>query len=106
MNDHKTVEVEKKIASHLITALLNADYSLEVYDGEDTVCKRTIAKKEILKTMFSTGSDYLFVYKVGEKARFGWVRLVYGNGCDVISDYTINLDKVMHKAEDYASKFE
>lgn len=38
--------------------------------------------------------------------RDGWIRLVYGNGGDVISDYTTNLDETtMERASELADRF-
>ena len=52
-----------------------------------------------------TDDDYLFVYKAGQSERFGWVRFVYGNdGYDVISDYTINLEKTLKGVNVFAER--
>lgn len=54
----------------------------------------------------------LFVYAVesgGEKPMDGynyWVRLVPGNGTDVIVDYTTNLEKTLKPVNDFAEQFQ
>jgi len=30
----------------------------------------------------------------------GWVKLVYGNGEDILSDYTTNLEELIHSIDD------
>lgn len=54
----------------------------------------------------------LFVYAVeggGKMPKGGfkyWVRLVPGNGPDVISDYTTNLETILKPVNDFAKQFE
>lgn len=54
----------------------------------------------------------LFVYAAedgGEMPKGGynyWVRLVAGNGADVISDYTTNLETVLKPVNDFAKQFQ
>ena len=53
----------------------------------------------------------LFLYAAedgGEKPEGGysyWVRLVLGNGTDVIVDYTTNLENTLKPANDFAAQF-
>jgi hypothetical protein len=53
----------------------------------------------------------LFIYAAedgGEKPEDGykfWVRLVPGNGADVIVDYTTNLENTLKPANDFAAQF-
>jgi hypothetical protein len=45
---------------------------------------------KIFSAMSTTDEDYLIVYKDGKPK---WIRLIYGNGADVISDYLVSLEE-------------
>ena len=90
-------EVEQTIARAVVDALLAADYSLGVNDGDDIVVHHSRSRAAILATLFNTDEDYLYVYrKTGDqkdKRPDCWVRFVYGNdGWDVVCDYTVALE--------------
>ena len=86
-------KIEQTIARAVVDALLAAGFALGVYDGEDIVIYHSTSKAAILKALFDTDEDYLYVYE-GTDLHRGWVRFVYGNdGWDVISDYTVNLEQ-------------
>lgn len=94
-------EVERKIVESVLDALLAAGFQISIDNsdnsGKEYEIERSTDKKAILKAMFLTDDEYLFVDKVSVKEvqeNFGWVWFVYGNdGWDVISDYTVNLEK-------------
>lgn len=100
-------EVERKIAAAVIDGALAAGYSITVFDGEDETVKRSKDKDEILKAMYTTDEDYLFIYEApAPDKKIGWVRFVYGNdGYDVVNDYTTNLDSMMAKANEIAEYY-
>jgi hypothetical protein len=92
--------VEREISTAVVDALLNEGFALSVDygDGESAVFS---SKALILKAMFQGDEDRLYVYRSpvgsGDKP-VAWVYLVYGNdGWDVISDYTVNLEKFIGK---------
>jgi hypothetical protein len=86
--------VEKEICTEIVKSLLIAGFSISVDNGGDSATKPRVASGPILKAMFLTDEDRLFVYKDGQSDWAGWVYLVYGNdGWDVLSDYTVNLEK-------------
>lgn len=85
----KTHEIEQKIAKQIITDAIAAGYLISVDDGGEVVIKRSRNKAEIVAAMFSTDSDTLTIRKA-DGTRVGAIFLVYGNGADVISDYTDN----------------
>jgi hypothetical protein len=100
------IRIEQKIARFTVRALLRAGFVLSVYDGEEITVSQSSDAAAICNAMFTTDEDYLYVYKPGEKVRFGWVRFVYGNdGYDVICDYTTNLDPQMDAVNEYANAF-
>lgn len=99
-------EIERRICNRVIQDLLGQGYSLGVNDGEETVVTHCTDQTKIAEAMFSTDEDYLLVYQPGKDRHFGWVRLIYGNGCDVVSDYTINLEPHLEAANKYADSLE
>jgi hypothetical protein len=100
--------IEQTIALTAAQALLDAGYTLGVNDGEEVTIHHSKDLDAIQAALFTTDEDYLYVYRHsaghiysdlrGEKHEDTrpdfWVRLVYGNdGWDVISDYSIALEK-------------
>jgi hypothetical protein len=89
----KRQKVEKAICTKVVDVLLAAGYSLGVNDGDDITIHHSTDRKAILKALFTTDEDYLYIYEQDsnvEDIRWPdyWVRFVYGNdGWDVISDY-------------------
>jgi hypothetical protein len=97
------VSIERRIVKRTVADLLAAGFELAVYDGE-VLHKRTTDAAKLHKDLLETDEDYLFVYKAGEKERFGYVYFVYGNdGYDVISDYTVNLEDALKGVNEFAN---
>jgi hypothetical protein len=106
-------EVERKIATAAIEAILKAGFSISVDNGGDEYeLAHSTDKEQILKSMFLADEDRLFVEPPNSKKGqwFGWLYLVYGNdGWDVISDYTVNLEEYIgegseaHRLSEYYS---
>lgn len=78
--------VERRIIEALVDSALSADCSISVNDGENFVLSVSKDVKAILKCMGTTDSDILVLRRAGK--RIGSVTLIYGNGCDVVSDYS------------------
>ena len=82
--------LEYAIIGKLVSTLINEGYRIEVSDQD---------------------GDGLFVYAVpdgGETLKYGykyWVRLVPGNGCDIIVDYTTNLEKDLKSVNEFAEQY-
>lgn len=82
--------IEDAIVGKLVVALIDEGFRLEMSDQD---------------------GGGLFVYAAqdgGEKPEEGynyWVRIVPGNGADVIVDYTANLETVLKPVNDFAEKF-
>lgn len=87
--------IEKQIVRRAVRDLLNAGYLISVNDGETTVLRNNFKLTLIMGAMGSTDEDVLFVRRGAER---GWVRFIWGNDCDVISDHTVNLDEVLSGA--------
>jgi hypothetical protein len=80
--------IEHKIAEQLVTNALLLDYAVSVHDGEAFAVKRSSNKQEIIAALNSTDEDKLVFRKNGEVV--GSVYLIWGNGADVISNYSDN----------------
>lgn len=78
--------VEKEIVLTILDDALKCGYTLSVYDGEETVVRKSSDKNAIFSAMYSTGNDILVIYQ--DNKRIGWIFLVYGNREYVISDYS------------------
>lgn len=103
-----TREVEAKILRAAVESLLRAGYRLSVslengYDLDEMLLGSRDADK-IVKAAMAGDECHIFVHKTGAAVKdgminaVGWLHFVYGgDGWDVISDYTTNLDA--HLAE-------
>lgn len=98
-------QLEKRICRKAVRALLDAGYDVGVNDGEETVIERSTNTRKIYAAMYSTDEDYLLAVDRTSGKAIGWVRLIYGNVADVISDYTTNLENVLKPVNDYAEKY-
>ena len=80
-------QIELTLARRVIRKALSAGYLVSVCDGEEYPVKRSTKFGEIDKALASTDSDVL-VIRAATGDRLGSVLLVWGNGEDVVSDYT------------------
>lgn len=85
--------IELAIATRIIDDALAEGWSVTVNDGEEDVVSATRSRDRacILDALCSTDEDRVYFHKDGEQEPFGWVWLVWGNGTDLLSDYTTNL---------------
>ena len=82
--------IEKQIAERIVDKALAAGYTISVYDGEEWPLKRSINRPDILAAMYSTDSDVLRFRWPESSHAVGSIMLVYGNGEDVVCDYSDN----------------
>lgn len=90
--------VEREIASRIVDALLShPDWQISIRDGiysdGQWVLKSSRDKTAILGAMFSTDDDLISVFAPGKGN--AWIALIYGNGWDVIHDYTISMEATL-----------
>jgi hypothetical protein len=85
-----TQPVERPIATKVIRSILNAGYEIQVHDGEEFNSEPTVVEEHVKANLASTGDDRLYFRKPGDESFAGWVWLIWGNGEDLISDYTAN----------------
>ena len=95
-----TQQTESKIIRKAAKALLTEGYSIRVHDGTEFATDKTTKITEIMAECFATDTTSFIVYDA-MNTRAGWIQFIHGNGEDVISDYTTNLDTIMEPVMDY-----
>lgn len=99
--------IERHIAELFIDSAIAAGYAINVDNGGDDyeLADASTCKTDILKAMFATDDERLYIFEKGKRERFGWALFVYGNdGYDVIADYTTNLETLMTAVNEYTDK--
>lgn len=84
--DKYASKIEQTIVNAIVDSALSRGYSISVYDGEEYALRRSTDKRAILDAVCSTDHDTLRFYNGDRKV--GWVLLIWGNGCDLISDWS------------------
>lgn len=88
----RELRLERERAEEIVTAVLNAGYSVGVNDGEETTIKRSTNKTDIFKALWTTDEDVIIAYDKATGKAIGTIYLVYGNGAeDLINDNTESL---------------
>lgn len=96
-------EIERAIVTRAIVDALRAGLVLAVDDGAGIVVSECTDKDAVLGVMFSAAKERLLAFKDGRPA--GWVDFVYGYGCDVLSDYSASLERVLSKTNTLAESY-
>jgi hypothetical protein len=105
INNKKRREIELAIARQVILDLLADGYSISLHDGEDIVVSSSTVCTDILNAMFSVDEETLLVYTPEGNCRM--VQFVYGNdGYDVVSDYSVSLEKTLKNSRKLADQLE
>lgn len=100
-----TVEVEQRIVGQLVTDLLAAGLTISVWNGGDTPeIEDSTDAAAIFAELAASDQDELTMRRDGGYA--GWVRLVWGNDCDIISDYGISIEDVVRPALNLSAELE
>jgi hypothetical protein len=84
---------EKRIAKAVVCRLINLGYELAIDDGEEIVTPITQDTKTLYDAMNSTEMDRVHAYVGGQHK--GSALLVWGNGEDVLSDYSTSLEDAL-----------
>jgi len=82
--------VEQTLANKIISDALAAGYAISVIDGEEVTVKQSSDADTIRNAMATTEFDTLLFYRDGKSV--GLVILIWGNGRDLISDYSDNAE--------------
>lgn len=105
MNIKTRQSIERKIAQAAAQGLIDAGYSVSVFDGEEVAQAATTDIKKIMAALFTTDEDCLVAYI--NDWRVGAVMLVYGNdGWDVMADYNVKLETALEGANKLAKQYE
>lgn len=113
--NYRRLQRESRIARRILREALRASYSISVNDGEETTLVRSTKLSAIIEAMATTDEDWIFLHRADQSKRAtwdqsgtkdcaGWVRLIYGNDTDLISDYSANeaIEALMGPAQEYA----
>jgi hypothetical protein len=95
---------EKLIVSKIVADVLAAGAVITVNDGEEDTLSLSADPQAIFTALSSTDEDYLIVTQVTGKV--SWVRLVWGNDVDVISDYQVSLEALLAGANALAEELD
>jgi len=95
-------ELEKRIVNAAVHGLLKAGYSVEPISQNEPLLIPT-RNQQAIATKFQDEPEWLRVYRGPEQV--GWVRLVWGNVQDIISDYTVNLEGALSDANKLAATY-
>lgn len=86
----KRMEMERRMASALVKAILDRGYTVSVDNGEDWAISRSRSYRAVMDALWQTDEEYVLAYSADGK-RAGTFFLVYGNdGYDLIADFTDN----------------
>lgn len=96
---------EKAIVGKLVTDLLAAGLTITVWNGgDDPELKDSTDAATIFAALAASDQDELTVER--DEHYEGWIRLVWGNDCDVISDYSTRLEDIMAPANALAEELD
>ncbi len=98
----KTQQIEERIITQAAKSLIEAGYSLRVYDGEEFATLHTTDLATIMAEVFATAETCLYAYQGDTYAGLVW--FVHGNGCDVMADNSTALEGVLQAASDLAER--
>lgn len=95
-----TQATEKRIITQAAKSLIEAGFSIRVYDGEEFATEKTTDVKAIMAEVFATEETHFYAYQ--DNAYMGRVWFIHGNGCDVIADNSASLETVLQAAQELA----
>lgn len=99
--------IENIIIKQFVKDVISAGFVVTVFNGiENTVSAKNDADT-VMGALRDTDQETLYIHtKCGPKAKFvGWVDLVYGNGHDVIGDWTTGLNDLIRGAQELSDRF-
>lgn len=103
----KRQKMERQIVRRVVKDLVSAGFLLNIDNGGDgyELPKPINDVTAMLRAMFATDEERLYVFRPGSPTPFGWVYFVYGNdGWDVLCDNTMNLEPQLVNASKLADK--
>jgi hypothetical protein len=88
---HASVRVELAIVNKLIETAEAGGYRLVIKEYEDD----GEHDYDVKTALFNLDDACVYVVDAEVGLTFGWVRLVFGNGCDLVSDYLVSLEEFL-----------
>lgn len=86
----KRMEMERRMASALVRAILARGCMVSVHNGEDWACRKVRSYRTAMDALWQTDEESVLAFNADGK-REGTFWLVYGNdGYDLIADHTDN----------------
>ncbi|AXH77933.1 MAG: hypothetical protein [Microviridae sp.] len=79
--------IEARILHCLVDSAIGADCTVSVFDGEAWVLTKSKDAAAIVAALGSSDFDVLLLRRNGDV--IGSCKLIYGNGVDVLSDWTL-----------------
>lgn len=99
------LDIEGQIAQSAIAELLAAGFAISVYDGEAFPLRDSYDSEAIYAAMRSTDTDVLVGKGAGLLANERvQVVFIWGNGSDVISDGSSNMDAYLKRTNALAER--
>lgn len=96
-------DVERRIVTKLVVELIvDRECALSVFDGEGYAIERSQDVADVLTAVAGADADRLIVWRHGE--RLGFIDLIYGNGRDVIADYSVAVGELVQPVLDWAKE--
>lgn len=100
-------KIEARIARRLVKEIFAAGYVIRVWEGEEWAGPRRDKVSDVMKDLGSTDSDWICVYwnEPGIPVRAGKILLIWGNGADLISDYSdsAEMERIIDPVQSYAN---
>lgn len=102
---HASTE-EKLIVGKMVRDILAAGLTITIWNGGDEPeLEWSTDEAAIFAALGASGHDEIVARTVAGK-RVGWVMLVWGNDCAVISDYTTHFEAVLEGANKLADELD
>lgn len=103
-------EIEQRIIGKLVTDLLADGRSLSIWNGGDEPeLEHSTDAAAIFTALAASDQDEIIVFAPGNRAEWrqiGWLLLVWGNDCSIISDYNTSLEDLLAGANALADELE
>lgn len=99
---NREMHIEYRIVAAAVDGLLDSEYSITVWDGEENIVVDSRDRDEILSNLWATDEETLIAWRRdldGHYRAVGSVLLIHGNdGDDVIADYSPRLEGALAAA--------
>ena len=98
--------VENIIIKKLFKAIIEKGYYISIYNMEENTVSVSNDLEKLMTGLRTTHSDCFYVFADPHKQGIGWIDAIYGNGVDVLSDWTIDLNDIMDPIMKFVDRVE